>query len=288
MTAQHSPGNRDTGWLLDRLGTCDDADIDIVLSALALADAANPGRAVAEAQQHVDTLCETLAALIDRGDERAGTAAGRGNLLRQVMVETFGYHGDAETYEDPDNADLIRVIERRRGLPVSLGILYLAVGRHVGWSVNGLNFPGHFLIRLDGPDGERVILDPFHDGAELSVADLRGLVKAIEGPEAELTPSIYAAVSNREVLIRLQANIKLRALQAGDYETALATVERMLLVTPEDHWLWRESGLMHMRVGDLEGALVALDVYLRLAPEGADRERIAKVVQELGQREEGG
>lgn len=274
--------HRETGWVLDQLTDCADAEIDLALTALALADAARPGRDLKAAQAHLDLLYATL-------KERAAAAGEpepaqeRGALLRAVLVESFGYHGDAETYEDPDNADLIRVMERRRGLPVSLGILYLALARSVGWTAEGLNFPGHFIIRVDGEDGERVILDPFHDGAELSVADLRGLVKAIEGPEAELTPAIYAAVSNREVLIRLQANIKLRALQAGDYQTALATVERMLLVTPEDHWLWRESGLMHMRLGDLDGALAALDVYLTLAPDGTDRDRIAKVVQELGQ-----
>ncbi|GAB3117308.1 SirB1 family protein [Novispirillum itersonii] len=274
--------HRETGWVLDQLADGEDAEIDLALTALALADAARPGRDLKAAQAHLDLLYATL-------KERVATAGApepaqeRGALLRAVLVETFGYHGDAETYEDPDNADLIRVMERRRGLPVSLGILYLALARSVGWTAEGLNFPGHFIIRVDGEDGERVILDPFHDGAELSVADLRGLVKAIEGPEAELTPAIYAAVSNREVLIRLQANIKLRALQAGDYQTALATVERMLLVTPEDHWLWRESGLMHMRLGDLDGALAALDVYLTLAPDGTDRDRIAKVVQELGQ-----
>lgn len=274
--------HRETGWVLDQLSDCADAEIDLALTALALADAARPGRNLTAAHAHLDQM---YAALRDRmagaGDPPA--AQDRGALLRAVLVETFGYHGDAETYEDPDNADLIRVTERRRGLPVSLGILYLALARAVGWTAEGLNFPGHFVIRVDGAGGERVILDPFHDGAELSVADLRGLVKAIEGPEAELTPAIYAAVSNREVLIRLQANIKLRALQAGDYQTALATVERMLLVTPQDYWLWRESGLMHMRLGDLDGALAALDVYLSLAPAGTDRERIAKVVQELGQ-----
>lgn len=274
--------HRETGWILDQLADCEDAEIDLALTALALADAARPGRNLKAAQDHLDALLATLRERVT-SEEDCSSAIRRGDLLREVMVGVYGYHGDAETYEDPDNADLIRVMERRRGLPVSLGILYLTLARSVGWTAEGLNFPGHFIIRVDGEDGERVILDPFHDGADLSVADLRGLVKAIEGPEAELSPAIYAAVSNREVLIRLQANIKLRALQAGDYEAALATVERMLLVTPDDHWLWRESGLMHMRLGDLDGALAALDVYLSLAPDGADRERIAKVVQELGQ-----
>lgn len=274
--------HRETGWILDQLADCEDAGIDLALTALALADAARPGRNLKAAQDHLDALLATLRERVT-SEEDSSSAIRRGDLLREVMVGVYGYHGDAETYEDPDNADLIRVMERRRGLPVSLGILYLALARSVGWTAEGLNFPGHFIIRVDGEDGERVILDPFHDGADLSVADLRGLVKAIEGPEAELSPAIYAAVSNREVLIRLQANIKLRALQAGDYEAALATVERMLLVTPDDYWLWRESGLMHMRLGDLDGALAALDVYLSLAPDGADRERIAKVVQELGQ-----
>ena len=142
----------------------------------------------------------------------------------------------------------MRVIDRRKGLPVALGILYIHAGRAQGWDVAGLGFPGHFLIRLER-DGERLILDPFNEGRVCAAAELRDLLKSTAGSEAELDPSHYATVSDREILLRLQNNIKLRRLQAGDMEGALACTEDMLRIAPDEATQWRDAMVMHQRLG---------------------------------------
>lgn len=267
---------------LSALAEQDDDAIAVADAALVLAACRHPGKSLEPYRDHLRALGDSLGEAAATADH--DTAEDRAALLRATLVERWRYTGDAESYEDPQNADLMRVVDRRRGLPISLGILYLHAARSQGWAAQGLNFPGHFLIRLDCDGGERVIIDPFHDGQVMGVADLRALLKAISGPAAELTPDFYAPLGNRETLVRLHNTIKLRHLEAGRFDLALETVEQMLLIAPRDHRLWREAGLMHMRLGDLERALDHLDTYLDLAPPGTDRERIEDVMHELRHR----
>src|SRR5690606_35081789 len=100
--------------------------------------------------------------------------------LNASMVKRYGYQGDTQNYDDLQNANLMRVIDRKRGLPVALSILYLHAGRAQGWAMAGVNFPGHFLIRLDRGAG-RAILDPFHGGRTLATGELRALLKSVAG-----------------------------------------------------------------------------------------------------------
>lgn len=262
----------------------DDDAIDIAEAALILAACSHPGKSLEPYRDHLRALAESLGEAARGAEAGSDTAESRAALLAAVLVGQWRYTGDAESYEDPQNADMMRVIDRRRGLPISLGILYLHAARSQGWAAHGLNFPGHFLLRLDGDGGERVIVDPFHDGQVLGVADLRALLKAISGPAAELTPDFHAPLGNRDTLVRLHNTTKLRHLEAGRFDRALEAVEQMLLIAPRDHRLWREAGLMHMRLGDLERALDHLDTYLDLAPPGTDRERIEDVMHELRHR----
>src|SRR5262249_38095007 len=147
---------------------------------------------------------------------QAEAALGSGNpgatppqALRDTLGESFGFRGDSDTYEDLQNADFARVLDRRKGLPIALGILYIHVARALGFSCVGLNFPGHFVVRLDH-GSERTILDPFHGGRVRDVPDLRQLYRELRGPEAQVEPQHFSAVSDADVLLRLQNNIKLR------------------------------------------------------------------------------
>ncbi len=204
--------------------------------------------------------------------------------LSGALVEQFHYTGDDETYDDLDNANLMRVIDRRRGLPVALGILYIAVARAQGWAAAGLNFPGHFLVRLESRDGRRVIVDPFHKGRIMGAPELRELLKVVSGPGVELEANHYRPVGNRDVLIRLQNNVKTRCLDRGQVTDAVDAVENMLLLAPQSLALWREAGVLHMRAGHLKRAIESFEKFVSLAQEGPDRTKIAKVVQELRER----
>ena len=201
----------------------------------------------------------------------ADSLGNRVEALNNVICCTFGYHGDTETYDDLDNADLARVIDRRKGLPVTLGILYLHAARAQGWGAEGLGFPCHFLIRVEG-DGDAQVVDPFHAGRVLDADGMRMLLKTMMGPDAELEPTYWQPVQNREVLIRLQNNIKTRCLERGDVARALRTVEATLLFAPETHYLWRDAGVLNAKLGYLGAAAHALECYLAHGIAGAARD----------------
>ncbi|HEX2753568.1 MAG TPA: transglutaminase-like domain-containing protein, partial [Alphaproteobacteria bacterium] len=184
-------------------GTLADAEIDLAETALALALLFLPGLKPDRFRQHLRRMAEQL---VDEHQQqlrqqKPDSLATKIAALKKVLHETNDYHGDRERYDDIQNANLIRVIERRQGLPVALGLLYVILARRAGWAADGLNFPGHFLVRLE-EEGERMILDPFQDGQEMDAAALRQLLKSIIGEKAELSHQFYLPVSNRDMLIR--------------------------------------------------------------------------------------
>ena len=254
-----------------------DAEIDIAEAALILAAFDRPGVPLSRYSQHLARLARDTAEL----GERHGAAAslhGRIEALNAVMLERYGYAGDRLTYDDIQNANLMRVIDRRKGLPVALGILYMHAGRAQGWPIAGLNFPGHFLLRL-GLGGKRAILDPFNGGALCGPRELRELLGSVAGVGSEPTPAHTTAVSDRGVLLRLQNNIKLLQLQERRPEAALGVLETMLMIAPDHGELWREAGGLHARLGNLRAAARALEKSLELVRDGPGRRQAAALLQ---------
>src|SRR6185503_19632077 len=224
------------------------------LAALALAALDRPRVDLARYRHHLASLAREVGEQAAAADDPERRIA----ALNAVLMERYGYQGDTLTYEDLQNANLMRVIDRRKGLPVALGILYIDAGRAQGWDMAGLAFPGHFLLRLDD-DGTRLIIDPFHEGRVRQAAELRDLLKTMAGNDAELTPAHYAAASDRDVLLRLQNNIKLRLMESRQLEKALAVIDGMLLFAPDDAVLWREAGVINAELGQLQAAIGALE-----------------------------
>ena len=261
---------------LRAVGALADEAIDLADAALLLGALDLPGTELARYRAHVEGLGADVAALARAGEplER------RHRHLNAVLFETHGYEGDSESYDAPENANLLQVIDRRAGLPVSLGILYIHAARAQGWTVDGLAFPGHFLVRMDEGD-RRVIVDPFHRGQALEAGHLRGLLKQFQGADAELEPAHYAPVGNRAILLRLQNNIKSRALQAGDGARAAATLERMLLIAPEAGGLWHELGLLRAGLGTIKGAVEAMEKSLACPLPEAMRSRVEAALAQL-------
>lgn len=202
--------------------------------------------------------------------------------LRQAIAGEFGYEGDKKTFDDPQNANLIRVIDRRKGLPVALGILYIETARAIGLEACGLNFPNHFLVRLDWGGG-RAIVDPFNGGASVNAQALRALLTQFQGPGTTLTPAHYSAVSDLDILLRLQNNIKLRLLRDGKLEAALQIIRDMRLLAPGLPGLLREEGLLLARKGERRAAIGCLRDFLALdgtrEPERTDVARVLQVLE---------
>ena len=263
-------GKSDHLAALKRIGGRDDAQIDLAEAALILGALDKSGVALDAYRKHLSDLAATARKTVDDHDFlETRTAA-----INRLMFETHGYQGDTETYDNPENANLLDVIDRRAGLPVSIGILYIHAARAAGCEITGLAFPGHFLLRAtDG--AARIIIDPFHGGQALEAGHLRDLLKQFMGADAELTPRHHAPVGNRDILLRLQNNIKARALKANDTARASEILERMVLVAPGVASVWQELGILSVHMGNLRRAMNALETFLDFAPP-RDEEREAE------------
>ena len=207
-------------------------------------------------RQHVAQMSAAVADLV----HRRGSAP---EALAEVIARSFAYRGDTETYDDIQNADIVKVIERRKGLPVALALLYMQVARDPGWGAEGLNFPGHFLIRV-AIDGARHVVDPFNDGVVRDAADLRELTRKVLGANAQPNPSFYDPVPDRQVLLRLENNIRLRLVQRDDWEGAMKVVERMLAIDPEQSALMYEVGQINVRLDKRRAAINAFERFLMM------------------------
>ncbi len=265
-------------WLIEQSKRPDDA-LDLAQMALALAALGRPGLDAAPYAAHLDALADEAEALAEPGMSPAEQVAS----LNAVLFDRGGYQGDSETYDDLANADLTRVIERRKGLPIALSILYLHVARGLGWPAAGVNFPGHFLVRL-GAAGEELLVDPFERGAVRSRGELDALLKSMQGPEAALAPAHLALAENREILMRLQNNIKLRCLKAGDAAAGLAAVERMALVAPGSPAVWYEAAALNAELGQLRRARTCLETVTRLDRTGRLRSQVEDLLGRLKAR----
>ena len=192
---------------LEAIGQLPDAEIDIADAALQFARVDAPEADWQAARQHLSDLAREAVALA--GGVPDDDIPTRARVLALLLSARHAYAGDAEDYDNLRNANLIHVIERRRGLPVALGILWLHAARTVGWAAHGADFPGHFLLALEGGGG-KTVLDVFAGGTPLDSAALRRLLRSVEGRQADLRPGLLAPMSSRAVLLRLQTNIKPR------------------------------------------------------------------------------
>ena len=268
---------------LEAAGGLPDDELDIAAVALQLARVDQPVADWHAANQHLSDIARAAveAAAADSQAD-AGDLHRRRAALAELLHGQFGYAGDSETYDDLSNANLLKVIERRRGLPVALGILWLHAAEAAGWEAHGVDFPGHFLIALAGRG--QVVVDVFGGGKALEARDLRALLKTFAGETAELGRDTLAPMTKRAVLLRLQNNIKVRRLRDGDLSGAVACTEDMLRISPEAAPLWREAGLMHQRLGHITGAILSLERFLELSPDGPQATRVRGLLEELRHR----
>lgn len=260
---------------LREIGARDDDAIDIGETALLLASLDRPDESLEPYRQ---ALAE-IAREAQQSTARGHSVEMQLEALKSLLVDRRGFRGDPKDYDDPRNANLMSVLERRRGLPVALGILWLHAVHAYGGDAVGLAFPSHFLIRLSAR-GQRQILDPFNGGRSLGAEDLRRMIKDLSGAEEEIEPAHYAPVGNRDVLIRLQNNIKLRALAANDAPRALEVLHSMMLVAPHRGELWWETALLHSRLGNMRTAIATLESYLAGNNDGG-REEIEDLLRKL-------
>jgi regulator of sirC expression with transglutaminase-like and TPR domain len=267
---------------LVKIGQLADRQIDLADTALTLAAAERPGVPLDPYRRHLERLVADVRAYVG-GTEPEVPLNLRIEALVQVIVRKYGYGGTEAVFDDLESANLMRVIDSRSGLPIVIGILFIHTARALHWPMAGLDFPGRFLVRIDA-EGRREVLDPFGGGRVLGAPDMRDMFKAVAGNHVELTPDNYREMSNRDMLLRLQGNIKARLLRGERLYDALETIETMLLFAPSSTELWREAGLLHARLDHVKDAVAALEEYLRLSGGDSARYNTSILLQELRTR----
>jgi len=179
--------------------------------------------------------------------------------LAETMAGDMRLAGDLMTYEHPDNSDILAVWGRRKGLPVALAVIYLDAARRCGLPVRGVDFPGHFLLRIETGEGP-LALDPFSEGRIVLPSELsrRAYMAGLTPDVAERLEALMAPVDDRAVLIRLQNNIFARAVRRRDFAQAERSALRRALLDPRDHRPWIDVAAAREGQGALAGALEAL------------------------------
>jgi regulator of sirC expression with transglutaminase-like and TPR domain len=262
----------------------DDARIDLARACLMIAQDAYPGLDVERYLGDIERMAIRLRGRIPQ----ACSPEERVVALNQFLYEDLGYWGNTDDYYDPRNSYLNDVMERRTGIPITLSILYMELGRRVGLPLEGVSFPGHFLVRLRLRGGT-LVLDPFAGGAPQSEDDLRSRVKRVipdgvadDLPAADLPlDQFLEPATNRQILARLLRNLKGIYRETDKPERMLDVLNRMLLVTPGSATELRDRGYVYQRLECYRAALQDLTDYTEREPDAPDLYEVRSKLMEL-------
>ncbi|WP_027079085.1 SirB1 family protein [Luteimonas mephitis] len=204
--------------------------------------------------------------------------------INRHLFEELGYAGDHDQYYDPRNSYLNEVFERRRGNPISLALVQMEVARRLGVPLDGVSFPGHFLVRLPVDDGV-LVMDPFNRGRPLDIDELRQRARPHLGgdaPDDEALSQILNPASNRAILMRVLRNLHGVYSDGDDWERATRSADRLLKLSPNDADALRDRGLGYLRIGHNSGARADLARYLQLNPRAPDAMTVRAHLVDLG------
>ena len=204
----------------------------------------------------------------------SATPHGPIDILNRYLFEDQGFAGNTTNYDDPRNSFLNQVLERRTGIPITLAVVYIEVARRAGLRVDGVNFPGHFLLRFpfgldDNPDSA-VFVDPFHGGAVLSETDCRALLRKHAGDAVAFEPRLLAPATKQQILVRMLVNLKQIYVRMRSFPQGRAITELLLAINPSALSELRDRGLLAYHLNDHTAALRDLEAYLKFASRGDD------------------
>ena len=262
----------------------DDSRIDLARACLMIAQDAYPGLDVDRYLGEIERMAIRLRARMPQ----ANAAEEKVVALNQFLFDDLGYWGNTDDYYDPRNSYLNEVIDRKTGTPISLSILYMELGRRIGLPLEGVSFPGHFLVRLRLRGG-MLVLDPFAGGTPQSEAELRERLQRVipEGAAGGVAPvelpldQFLEPASNRQILARVLRNLKGIYREKDKPERMLEVLNRMLVVAPDASSELRDRGYVYQRLECWRPALKDLSDYVEREPEAPDLDDVRVKLMEL-------
>lgn len=264
----------------DALSTLDDAAVPLLGSALLIARDEYPDLDAARYEQllqaHADHLRNEVESIPQPPLKMAA--------INRHLFDELGYSGDHDEYYDPRNSYLNQVFERRLGNPISLALVQMEVARRLGIPLDGVSFPGHFLVRLPVDDGV-LVMDPFNGGRPLDVDELRERAKSHLGgqmPDDQVLAQILDPAPARAILMRMLRNLHGVYAEAGEWDRAARSADRLLKLAPEQDDALRDRGLAYLQLEYLAGARHDLGQYLKRNPEASDAQWLREKLIDLG------
>ncbi len=228
----------------------------------------------------VDTYATALRPQLERDIDLPA----RLTAINKYLFEEVGYAGNNAQYDDPRNSYMNDVVDRKLGIPISLAVIQIEVTRRLGMPLDGISFPGHFLVRLPVDDGI-LVLDPYNKGRPVSAEELRERASPHLGghaPDDQQLLQILAPATHRMILMRMLRNLKGLYLERGDWERVARTADRLLKLSPDTAEALRERGLAYRELGYTKGAREDLARYLQLLPEADDLDAVRAALIDLG------
>jgi regulator of sirC expression with transglutaminase-like and TPR domain len=253
-----------------------DAELDLMHAALLIAADEYPDLDVPYYLARVDAWADDMCWRVPP----SASIEVRIRQLNKFLFNELGFSGSADDYYDPRNSYMNEVLERRRGIPITLSVLYMELGRRLGLDLTGVSFPGHFLVKLPYGDGEAV-LDPYYRGISLSAEDLLLRLQSLFAMDFDSPAPFLSAASNKHILARMLFNLKGIYQQQNEPEKAIAIITKILLVNPDLTHEYRDRGLLFNRLECYHAALKDLRHYLNHTPEAEDAAKIRELVFHL-------
>ncbi len=261
----------------DRMVGVPDEEIDLARAALLIAATEYPGLSIERELFRIDQIAEGIAARLD--DD---TPLYQLNTLSEYLFDELKFAGNHTNYHDPRNSFLNDVIERRVGIPITLSLLYIEVGKRLGVPLLGIGMPGHFIVRHR--DESDVFVDPFHGGILLSEDECAERVKQVTQGTLTWDRSYLEPVRSREFIARMLRNLKVVYLQRRNYERVLATIDRVIALLPQDAVEFRDRGVVNYRLGNYADALEDLHVYVTSGEAVSDEVTVQRLMDQIRDR----
>ena len=258
---------------------CSDEQIDLGRAALTIALAEYPTLDFSAYLGRISDLALEVA-------ERAGVDADAFRTiaaLNFVLFARHGFRGNRDDYYDPKNSFLNEVIERKTGIPITLSVLYMEVAGRVGLTVEGIGFPGHFMVKTEA-DGNEIVIDPFNSGDIKTEEDLTAMVQQMYGGKLGFRREFLAPVSKKQILTRVLTNLKVIYAKADDMVKTLGTLDRLLILDPASTDDIRDRGVIYTRLECYGQAKDDFERYLELAPDADDAAAVREQLVDLAKK----
>ena len=269
--------NRETSSFEDVISQPEDS-IDLAVAALLIAKDEYPDLDIHNHLKKIDELAQKVSGQLTIFHKKSILTMIQ--QINMVLFEQEGFYGNLRDYYDPRNSFLNEVLDRRTGIPITLSLVYIEIGKRLGLDFFGIGFPGHFIVKCFY-QGNSLLIDPFHQGRILEEEDCQKQFQEVYGNNVEFISSSLDILSKRSILCRILVNLKMIYLKRKDFSKALNVIEKIILIFPQQSGEIRDRGLVHLQLNNFSAAIQDWKNYLQLEPKAPDVEQIRNKLRQV-------